>query len=677
MENKCYRATINTIPKDLTMIKTSSIPLFISIELNKEDLQVPIVCDDLVRCVKCKGYLNPYVEIINPGYKWKCNLCDNINEVSIPFQMSERMTCENQSDPFFNTAFNRNYFVREDLRNEIFEIEAPDSYNISTPDAPVLCFILDISLESTRINLMSSVLASLNEILKSINHDQRTKACFMFFNESVYILNKNQTFSVYNGREVPLVLSEKFLFNLGKDQENNVSEINFEFVEKYFADKKSDYVNYLLALKLCSQAFRSASLFSFISAPPNFDEGKVSASSSLTCQNPEYRNIAESLVRKNICCNLFVMTRTSVELSSIKIPSQYTGGQIFHYPNYDGTDSVSTSKFYCDLTDYFNRETNSGAVCRIRVNSGILLKDVHGNFYQKGADLFSYSNYNPAHCINFSLEFFNEVKKALYIQIAMAKVSKNGRKLIRVANIMIPVNSVPFYDSCDAYAIAHCLCLQAFYYESKKKQSGIEHLESKTMSIWSELNMKYGKVPENLQILPALINSIMKNIVFRPDICTPADFRGYYMYLFSNLPPKIIDLMIYPLLFNILSDSVVPLPLSLSSIDQNAIYILDTGITIYFYIGKSCDINVVSYIFENTTSGPILFNPPENEFSKYVLDLMEYMMSNRSIKPRFVLVSGVETTVYNEIFFSHLYEDSMYQIPSLNEFRNKLENRNK
>lgn len=677
MENKYYRATINSIPKDQTTIKTSSIPFFISVELNKEGMVVPVIPDDLIRCLKCKGYLNPFVEIINPGYKWKCNLCDSINEVTMPFQMTERMVCENPSDPLVNTAFNRNYFLREDLRNEIFEIEAPDSYNISTPDAPVICFLIDISLESTRLNLMSSVIASLNEILKSIDYDQRTKVSFMFFNESVYILNKNQSFGVYNGRDVPFLLSEKFLFPINKDQENNVFEINFENVEKYFLDKKSENVNYLFALKICTQAFRSASIFSFLSAPPNFDEGKVSLSSSLTCQNPEYRNIAESLVKKNISVNLFVMTRTSVEFSSIKIPSQYTGGQIFHYPNYDGTDSVSTSKFYCDLTDYFNREVNTGAVCRIRVNNGILLKDVHGNFYQKGADLFAYCNYNPAHCINFSLEFFNEVKKALYIQVAMAKVSKDGRKLIRVANIMIPVGPVQFYEYCDVYAIAHCLCLQAFYHESKKRNSGNEHLESKTAAIWNELYSKYGRIPESLSTLPTLINSLMKNIVFRPDVSTPTDFRGYYMYLFSNLPPKIIDLMIYPLFFNLLAEEIVPLPLSLVSIDQNAMYVLDAGVNIYFYTGKNCDPAIISYIFENPTNGPILFNPPENEFSKYVLSLMEFMLSNRCIKPRFVLVLGSEPSVYNEIFFSHLYEDSMYQISSLNEFRNKLESRNK
>jgi hypothetical protein len=169
----------------------------------------------------------------------------------------------------------------------------------------------------------------------------------------------------------------------------------------------------------------------------------------------------------------------------------------------------------------------------------------------------------------------------------------------------------------------------------------------------------------------------MKTIPFRPGISTPADFRGFYMYMFSNFPSKIIDLMIYPLLLNILADGMAPLPLTLSSIDPNSLYILDSGPNIYFYVGKKCDKTVVSYLFENMSSGPILFNPPENDFSKYVLEIMEFIMADRIIKPRFILVLGEETSINSEIFFSHLYEDSLYQIPSSREFRNKLEVKNK
>ena len=490
-------------------------------EFQKEGMPAPLVQEALIRCDKCKAYLNPFVEIINPGYKWKCNLCDTINEVSVPFQMKERKACENNADSLINSTFNKTYFLREELINEVYEIEAPDSFNVATPDQPIICFLIDISAEATNLSVLSSVLSCINETLKSIDYDKRTKVSLIFFNESVYVLNNNHTFTIING-DVPLILAEKILFTLEKESFFN---INFDKIIQYFQDKKSSQMNYLLALKTSVQAFRSATLFSFVSSTPNSGDGRVDASTSLICKNANYKDIAESLVRKNICCNLFVMTRSSVELSSIKIPSQYTGGQILHYPNYDGSDAASTSKFYCDLTDYFNRETNFGAVCRIRANEGIVLKSVYDNFYQKGSDLLSYANYNPCHNINFTIQFYNDVKSALYVQVAMARLVKNGNKLIRVMNICIPVANVSFYEFCDAYSIAHCLCLESFYYESKKKQAGKDNLETRLAEIWREVKSSYGKVSDCLYNLPLYVSSLMKCVPFRPDLATPTDFR--------------------------------------------------------------------------------------------------------------------------------------------------------
>lgn len=676
MENKYFRASINSIPKDQSRLRNSAIPFFISVEFQKEGLSAPIIRESLVRCDKCKAYLNPFVEVINPGYKWKCNLCDTVNEVSIPFQMKERRTCENNADPLVNSTFNKTYFLREELLNDVYEIEAPDSFNVATPDQPILCFLIDVSAEAMGLNVLSSVLNCIKETMKNIDYDKRTKVSLMFYNESVYILNNNHTFTIING-DVPLILSEKILFTLEKENENSFFNINFEKIERYFEGRKSNYMNYLLALKTCAQAFRSATLFSFVSTTPNFEEGRVETSTSLICKNGNYKDIAESLVRKNICCNLLIMTRGSVELSSIKVPSQYTGGQIFHYPNYDGGDPSSTSKLYCDLSDYFNRETNFGAVCRVRANEGIVLKSVYGNFYQKSSDLLSYSNYNPCHSINFTIQFYNDVKSALFVQIAMARVVKNGNKLIRVVNICIPVGTVPFYETCDAYSITHCLCLESFYYESKKKLGGKENLENRLNEIWKEIKTSYGKIPDSLYNLPVYVSSLMKSVPFRPDISTPADFRGYYMYMLSNYQSKIVDLMIYPLLLNILTENVAPLPLSLRSIDQSGLYILDTGANIFFYIGSKCDDSTISSLFDNPTSGPFLFNPPENEFSKYAAELIVYLMGGRTVKPRFVLANGQATSVYNDIFFSYMFEDSVHQLPSAIEFRNLLENKNK
>lgn len=669
MENKCFRSSINHIPKDQAKLRNSAIPFFLSLEFQREGFTVPVIQEALIRCEKCKAYLNPYVEIISPGYKWKCNLCESVNETSVPFQMRERRTCEAR-DAEGMAAFNRATYLREELTSDVYEIEAPETFNVATPEQPVVCFLVDASSEAVATGVLSSVLSCVRETLRSLECDRRTKAALVFFSEAVFVLNNNMTFTAING-DVPLILSERMLFTLSREDENSFFGIDASKIETYFEARKTSAVNYLLGLRVCGQALRSATLFSFISAVPNYGEGRVEPSGSLVCKNSLYKEIAELFVKKGICNNLFIMARGSVELSSIKIPSQYTGGQVLYYPNYDGAEAASTAKFYCDMTDYFARESNFGAVCRVRASEGIVLKSVYGHFYQKGSDLLSYANYNPCHNINFSLQLFNDVKTALYVQVAMARLTKNGRKLIRVMNIAIPAGGVSFYDTVDAYAVAHCLCLDAFYHESKRKLGGKENLESRLVEIWRELKT-HGRVPDCLQNLPTLVSALTKGVPFRPDLSTPLDFRGFYMYMLSNYSWRITDLMIYPVLLNVLMDNVAPLPLSVRSVDKGGLYILDTGVNLIFYVGQACDRVPAETLFGSTASGPFLFNPVEDEFSKYVSELVVYLTSGRAMKPKFVLADGRRTSVYNDIFFSYMYEDSLYQLPSAIDFRNTL-----
>lgn len=672
MSDRCFRVSINNIPEDQLKLRNSNIPFFFSVEFQKESVAVPTVVEPLVRCEKCKAYLNPYAEVIMPGIKWRCNLCENVNEVKEAFAMKERRSNDHPEDPLMNAEFNRTFFEREDLRNDIFEIEAPESFVVKTPDPPVLCFVIEASLEAHKLGVLGSVLNCIREILRSAEYDRRTRVCFLFFNELAYMLNNDQTMTVISG-EIPMILPDSILFSL-TGAAAPVGEIDFARIERYFEDRKSVHVNPLLPLRIAAAAFRSASLFLFVSTTPDFGASKVLPSTSLVCKNNEYKTVSELLFRKNVCVNLFILARSNVEYATICILAQQTGGQTFHYSNYDGTDPVSSSKLFCDLTDYFVHDIGFGAVCRVRASDGTVLRAMHGNFSQKAADLFGYANFNPAHSINFSVTLFSSLKRALYVQVAMIRVNKHGQRLIRVFNICIPVTSASFYTHCDPNAICHSLLLDSFYYEGRKKLGGGEYMHNALVSICKELQENCGQIPESLASLPLLVLACRKSIVLRPDLATPTDFRAFYMYLFANSYIKTIDLMIYPMLLNLSDSCVSPLALSVGVLDAAGLYLLDTGVNIFFFIGKACDALTSASLFESQTSGPILFAPPDNDFSRYVSELIVYLTGDRPVKPRFILVNDSENSIYSSIFFSYLYDDKMYLINGIADYRSELTN---
>ena len=44
----------------------------------------------IIRCRRCRTYINPFVEFVQAGQRWKCNVCGLINEV--PCRIGELTT---------------------------------------------------------------------------------------------------------------------------------------------------------------------------------------------------------------------------------------------------------------------------------------------------------------------------------------------------------------------------------------------------------------------------------------------------------------------------------------------------------------------------------------------------------------------------------------------------------
>jgi len=677
MEEKHYRSTFSNIPTDQSKIRSTEIPLFFSVDFQKPDVETPIISENLVRCEKCKGYLNPYVEIISPGFKWKCNLCEYVNTCAEAFSMFSREPNEHTSNPIANAEFNRTHYARKDLTNDIYELEAPESFIMKTPDAPTLCFIIDVSIEALRLGVFSSALNSLREILPTINYDKRTKVALMFCSDSVYMLTTKMTLLVVPS-EAPVLFSETVLFALSSSGTGkNIADIDFEAIEKFFSEKKTPHSNILAAVNLASYTLKSATIFLFFSQMPNFGVSKLEATQNISCKNSTYKSAAELLCKRNICVNLFMMSRSSTEYSTVGILSQQTGGQTFYYPNFDGFDSVSTAKLYCDLSSHFLTDVGYGAICRIRSNDGVTLKAMYGNFCQKGIDLFGYSNFNPVHSMNFEISIFSTIAKALYIQIAMIKVNTQGKRMIRIFTICIPVTNQEFYLNCDAKCIIHSLVLQSFYYESKRKGAGGDYIHKSLIRIISEILDHSLALPAHLEYLPQLAGAARKSISIRPDTNTPTDFRVYYMYLMMNYGTGLVETIIYPTLFSYYDQNLTPLSLSISSIAPEGVYLLDAGVNIYFFVGKTCDDGVIKMLFSDLKSGPIMLPSNDNEFSSYLNDLVLHLLTGRIVKPRLILVNDKEKTIYNDVFYSYMVDDRMYMLPDAVEYRNELVNNRK
>ena len=117
-----FRSTLNTVPKTSSLLKKTKLPFGIVIKpylhLQDSENQVPLNTDGvIVRCRRCRSYMNPFVTFINQGRKWQCNICRFKNDV--PFGFDQNL----QGAPI-------NRYERNEIKNSVVEYLAPVEYSI-------------------------------------------------------------------------------------------------------------------------------------------------------------------------------------------------------------------------------------------------------------------------------------------------------------------------------------------------------------------------------------------------------------------------------------------------------------------------------------------------------------------------------------------------------------------
>lgn len=628
---------------------------FITVEFDAMDININTM--PLIRCLSCQSYLNCYCEVINPGMQWKCSLCNMINQVEQPFIYKNNSYRQTEQIEIYN----RQTFENIPLISELYELEAPENFNVKTTDPPIICFLIDISLEGRKNKLLDSVIHAIKECLKEAilenAYDCRTRVALFFFSEHVYILNKTGTISVITGA-MPLLLNHEVSFGLFTEDFEILDELIEKVIEYFNKMEANNNNNILAAIKLISMCFRSGSIYSFISSMPNSGISSLKPNNRFVINN-EYKQILESLQTKSIALNLFMCTKTTLEYGQMRILTQ-GGGQVFHYTNYDGDDPIYTEKLFTDLNNAINGEIYYNALMRVRVSEGVTIRKVRGNCISRGNDLFAFPNYVSAHSISLELSSENQY----IVQLAMIRTRKNGLKTIRVCTL----NSKNINET-GIQELALGLFHNAIEKEIDKEGAGSTYLDTTLKSMFKSED---SIIIHNRNILASYFSAFKKNLLM--DNTIAIDFRAFYVYLFMNSTIEILDRISYPVLINI-NNTVECLNLSLNSIIDDQIYIMDCGINLFVFIGQTNETYHEIFDIDNniSLSGITLFeNIKDNKFGKFVNELIIYFTTNKKVKPRYILVHDREHSVYSEIFRRHLYDDQFKKVPDVLTYYNEM-----
>ena len=176
------RFTTGHIPSTASMASTAKIPVGAVLRplapCGPDEDEVDVVhpgAAGIIRCKRCRTYINPFVTWLENGRRWRCNICAMLNECPSAY------FCHLDED-----GQRRDKMQRPELNKGIVEFIAPAEYMVRPPQPPSYFFVIDISATAVRSGMLKSVSAAIKKSLNDLPGNTRTQIGFITFDNAVH-----------------------------------------------------------------------------------------------------------------------------------------------------------------------------------------------------------------------------------------------------------------------------------------------------------------------------------------------------------------------------------------------------------------------------------------------------------------------------------------------------------
>lgn len=659
------RCTVNKLVGSQAKAAAARIPLGLVVKpmagdkgVSNEDIHVvDFGSTGIVRCKRCRTYINPFVTWADNGRRWRCNICGMLNDV--PSNYFSHLDSNGQR---------RDKAQRPELSNASVEFVAPGDYMVRPPQPPVYFFVIDVSEASIASGMITCMVNAIKESLDDLPGSVRTQIGFITFDSCIHFynlkssLNSPQMLVVSDINDVILPLPEDLLVNLYESRA--VVECLLDSLPSMFsASKGLSPGNAPMGVSCTGPALMAAKrvvqhlggkLCLFQSSLPTLGEGALKIRENprligtdkehtlLNAEDPWYKTNAIDFSRLQVAVDTFLFSSQYTDLATISVLSRYTAGQCYYYPGFNATRDGK--KFETDLLHNLTRSTAFESVMRVRATRGMRFSNFYGNYFVRGTDLLALPNCSSDS--SFSLDMsYDEAQlqaQAVSIQSALLYTSSNGERRIRVHTMVLPVTSsvTEMVESLDIDCAMNILSKQAVGIAAKAgmdiarqrvHQNTVEMLRaSKTMGGGAQQGAGYQQpmavnpntpVPNSLLLLPLYSMSLQKSLVLRGGADVRIDERAFFQLLLQNMDIEESKVFIYPRMFSIHdmdtesglpcdnADEDVPtagpasvrlpsiLNLSYERLVSEGMFLLENGCDMFLWIGRAVNPAIPQTLF--------------------------------------------------------------------------------
>ncbi|KDN42961.1 hypothetical protein RSAG8_06487, partial [Rhizoctonia solani AG-8 WAC10335] len=658
------RCTVNAIPTTTALLNKSKLPLALvltpnrSVRATDNDPEVPVVTDTVIaRCRRCRTYINPYVQFIDGGNRWKCCMCSMSNEVPQLFDWDQAR----------NQPADR--WARYELNHSVVEFVAPTEYMVRPPQPPVYTFLIDVSHSAVQSGMVATGARAILESLDRIpNADDRTKVAIIGFDVALHFFSvvadsTDVTMLVVSDLEdVFLPKPTDLLINL-KEARAGIEAL-LGRLNEMFQDSHAIGSALGPALQAAYKLIHTigGKIMVLSSTLPTLGEGALKPredpkllgtakeSSLLQPASSFYKTFAIDCSRAQISVDMFLFSNAYTDVASLSCLPHYTSGQTFFYPAFNASRAEDALKFAHEFGEVLGSPIGLEAVMRVRASRGLRMSQFHGNFFVRSTDLLALPAVplDQSYAIEVQIEE-NLTAPFVVMQTAVLHTTSFGERRIRVVTLALPTTSnvSELYASADQVAIVTYLANKAVERSSSSKlDDARDAVTNKLVDILGTYKSTMTaagsgasaqlSVSDNLKFLPLLCLGLLKHVGLRQSAQIPPDLRAYAQALLTTLPSQQLMAYIHPAFYALHNmppecgtvgehGIIMPPTMSLTSerFERHGLYLIEDGQNMFLWVGRDAVPQLVADVFdlpnyEALRAGKQTMPTLDNDFSQRI-----------------------------------------------------------
>ncbi|CAJ2631773.1 unnamed protein product [Trifolium pratense] len=697
------RFTTSAIPSSQSLASRWQLPLgavVCPLAESPDGEEVPIISfapASVVRCRRCRTYVNPYVTFTEAGRKFRCNVCALLNDVPSEYYAQLDATGK-------RVDLNQ----RPELTKGTVEFVAPTEYMVRPPMPPVYFFLIDVSISAVRSGMIEVAAQTIKSCLDELPGFPRTQIGFATFDSTIHFYNLKSTLTqpqmwvVSDLDDIFIPLPDDLLVNLSESR--SVVEAFLDSLPTMFQDNVNLESAFGPALKAAFMVMSQlgGKLLIFQNTLPSLGVGRLKLRGDDSRvygtdkehglrlpEDPFYKQMAAEFSKYQISVNVYAFSDKYTDIASLGTLAKYTAGQVYYYPAFQS--AIHGEKLSHELRRDLTRETAWEAVMRIRCAKGVRFTTYHGNFMLRSTDLLALPavDCDKAFAMQLSLEETLLTTQTIYFQVALLYTASCGERRIRVHTMAVPVVT----DLADMYRLADTGAVVSLFSRlaiektlSQKLEDARSAVQLRIVKALKEYRNLYAVqhrlanrmiYPESLKFLMLYGLALCRSTALRGaygDV--PLDDRCAAGHTMMTLPIKRLLKFLYPSLIRLdeylLKPSVQAddlktidrrLPLTGESLDSRCLYIYDDGFRFIIWFGKviSPDIakNLLGADFAAELSKATL-NEHNNEMSRRLMGVLEKLRNDdRAYYQLCHLVRQGEQPKEGFLLLANLVEDQM------------------